>query len=66
MWADWENAPERHFYVDKVARTTAGQYMFPKRWIIVNDKVCAEGHPVYFSKRVSCTRLCLIRTLNNC
>lgn len=55
MWADWENSPDRHFYVGEVARTKAGKYLLPRRWVIVNGEVCAEGHPVYFSKRVSCT-----------
>ena len=62
MWADWENTPERHFYVDEVACTTAGQYMLPKRWITVDNKVCAEGHPVHFSKRVSSRQLFSIHT----
>jgi len=53
MWADWENSPDRHFYVDEVARTEAGEYILPKRWIIVDKKECVEGHPVYFSERVS-------------
>lgn len=64
VWADWENAPDRHFYVDEVARTTAGRYVLPKRWIIVDKKECAEAHPVYFSERVSYTALRLIFTLN--
>jgi len=55
MWADWENAPDRHFYVDEVACTKAGKYILPKRWVVVNKEECAEGHPVYFSKRVSYT-----------
>ena len=66
MWADWENAPERHFYVDEVACTKTGQYIFPKWWITVDQKECAEGHPVYFSERVSCTKTHLIFTLNTC
>ena len=53
MWADWENTPDRHFYIEEVACTKTGQYILPKRWIIINKKVCAEGHPVYLSKHVS-------------
>ncbi|KAF9786365.1 hypothetical protein BJ322DRAFT_1099898 [Thelephora terrestris] len=60
MWADWEKFPERHFYVDEVARTKAGQYVLPKRWIIFNKEVCAEGHPVHFSERVGLLRFHLI------
>lgn len=52
MWADWEGAPNRHFYVEEVACTTSGQYIFPRRWVVVDDQECAEGHPVHFSKRV--------------
>ena len=56
MWADWNNSPGRHFYVNEPARTKAGQYMLPKRWIVVDKEECAEGHPVYFSERVSCSK----------
>lgn len=64
MWADWETSPDRHFYVDEVACTKAGKYILPKRWIVVNKKECAEGHPIYFSERVSLTRFSLIHILN--
>ena len=57
MWADWENSPDRHFYVNEVAHTTAGRYVLPKRWVVVDGKECAEGHPVYFSERVSRPKL---------
>ena len=56
MWANWDSAPERHFYVDEVARTKTGKYILPKRWIIINETECVEGHPIYFSERVSCTK----------
>ena len=56
MWANWDSAPEHHFYVDEVARTKTGKYILPKRWIIINETECVEGHPVYFSERVSCTK----------
>lgn len=56
MWADWDNSPDRHFYVDEVASTKAGKYILPRRWIVADKVECAEGHPVYFSERVSYTR----------
>ncbi|KAF9780518.1 hypothetical protein BJ322DRAFT_1011992 [Thelephora terrestris] len=60
MWADWEASPEQHFYVNEVACTRAGKYILPKRWIVVDKKEYTEGNPVYFSERVSCTRVSLI------
>lgn len=56
MWADWENAPDRHFYVDEVACTKMGKYILPKRWIVVDKKEYTEGHSVSFSKSVSYTK----------
>lgn len=56
MWADWGTAPDRHFYVDEIARTEEGSFIVPKQWIIVDKVECAEGHPVYFSKTVSRTK----------
>jgi len=56
MWANWETAPDRHFYVEEVACTITGQYILPKRWIVIDKKEYAEGHPVYFSQRVSFTK----------
>jgi hypothetical protein len=53
MWADWDNSPDRHFYVNEVACTKAGKYIFPKRWVIFNKQECVEAHPVRFSERVS-------------
>lgn len=66
MWADWETSPDRHFYVDEVACTKEGKYILPKRWIVIDGKDCAEGHPVYFTERVSPTEFSLIYILNLC
>lgn len=64
MWADWKNAPDRHFYVEEVACTETGQYILPKRWIVANNQEFAESHPVYFSQRVSRTECPCNHTLN--
>lgn len=56
MWADWDKSPDRHFYVNEVARIRSGKpgkYFLPKRWVVVDGKECAEGYRVRFSKRVS-------------
>lgn len=33
MWADFDNSPDRHFYIKEVARLKNGQYVVPMRWI---------------------------------
>lgn len=64
MWADWENSPDRHFYVEEPACTKAGCYVLPKRWVVVNSKEYAEGHPIYFSKRVCFSKPQRVRSNN--
>ena len=43
MWADWQCSPDRHFYVNEVARTRDGRYLVPKRWIIYNGEEYADA-----------------------
>jgi hypothetical protein len=33
MWADWKEAPDRHFYVKELAQLKDGRYVVPMRWI---------------------------------
>lgn len=34
MWANWENSPEKHFYVCEVAQLTDGRFVLPLRFVI--------------------------------
>ncbi|KAF5352908.1 hypothetical protein D9758_007948 [Tetrapyrgos nigripes] len=44
MWADWQSAVNchRHFYVNEVAQTVSGSYVFIKRWVTVKKNVHVE------------------------
>lgn len=43
MWADWEHSPDRHFYINEIARTREGRYLVPRRWVIFNGKEHADA-----------------------
>ncbi|KAH9920179.1 uncharacterized protein B0H18DRAFT_881265 [Fomitopsis serialis] len=44
MWADWERAPYRHFYIREVAKLQDGRYVLVLRWIVERERVCADVH----------------------
>ncbi|KZS91021.1 hypothetical protein SISNIDRAFT_414520 [Sistotremastrum niveocremeum HHB9708] len=46
MWADWEEAPYRHFYVNELALRRDGTFVIPLRWLVVENVVHAECYPV--------------------
>ncbi|KAJ6600531.1 hypothetical protein DFH09DRAFT_1257967 [Mycena vulgaris] len=48
MWANWDTAAHRHFYVNELARQRDGTYVVPVRWVTVNDVVHADVHEVEF------------------
>lgn len=37
MWADFEHAPDTHFYIKEVARLRNGLYVIPMKWVCVID-----------------------------
>lgn len=45
MWADWEDNPWRHYYINELAQTLDGGYVMLQRWIVVNKQLEVE---VYF------------------
>jgi len=53
MWADWQHSPDRHFYVNEVARTRDGGYLVPRRWVIHNGEEYAEAQLVSIDGLVS-------------
>lgn len=52
MWADWQCSPDRHFYVNEVARTRDGRYLVPRRWIIFNGEEYAHAQLASVDDRV--------------
>ncbi|KAI0697348.1 hypothetical protein BC835DRAFT_1405669 [Cytidiella melzeri] len=45
MWADWENAPHRHYFIKELARVDDRNFVMPVKWITVNGEVHAEAYP---------------------
>lgn len=52
MWADWRHSPDRHFYVNEVARTRDGIYLVPRRWIIYDGEEYADAQLAYCDTQV--------------
>ncbi|KAI0048710.1 hypothetical protein FA95DRAFT_1678178 [Auriscalpium vulgare] len=46
MWADWEHAPHRHYYVDELARLQSGQFVIPIRWFCKDGQDHADVYDV--------------------
>ena len=52
MWADWQRSPDRHFYVNEVARTRDGRYLVPRRWVVYNNEEHADADTVSVDDQV--------------
>ncbi|KAI0074824.1 hypothetical protein K474DRAFT_1600932 [Panus rudis PR-1116 ss-1] len=55
MWADFEHAPKRHFYIGEIAQLSDGNLVVPMKWVCVLDSdgretECADVLPVKHDK----------------
>ncbi|KAJ7035397.1 hypothetical protein C8F04DRAFT_1210324 [Mycena alexandri] len=46
MWADWEGASHRHFYVKELAQCGDGKYCVPLKWFVFNKKIHCNAYLV--------------------
>ncbi|KAJ6583373.1 hypothetical protein DFH09DRAFT_1308895 [Mycena vulgaris] len=46
MWANWNGASHRHFYVKELAQCRDGSYFIPLKWIVYKHEVHADGYSV--------------------
>ncbi|KAJ6538220.1 hypothetical protein DFH09DRAFT_930637 [Mycena vulgaris] len=46
MWANWEGASHRHFYVKEIAQCVDGTYVVPLKWIVYQKQVHADSYLV--------------------
>lgn len=52
MWADWQQSPHRHFYINEIARMRDERYLVPRRWVIYNGEEHADAHLVSVNNQV--------------
>ncbi|KAH9942016.1 hypothetical protein B0H21DRAFT_811258 [Amylocystis lapponica] len=48
MWADWENAPFRHFYIKELAELRDGHFVIPLRWFLKDKVIWFDAFTVAF------------------
>ena len=46
MWADWEDHPWRHYYINEPAQTLDGSYVILHQWIVVNKQMKVRVYSV--------------------
>jgi hypothetical protein len=46
MWANWEGASHRHFYVKELAQCQNGKYFVPLKWIVFQKQVHCDAYLV--------------------
>ncbi|KAF5372390.1 hypothetical protein D9615_009298 [Tricholomella constricta] len=46
MWADWSNAPHRHFYIKELAQCANGDFVIPLKWIVFEKTDHFDGYRV--------------------
>jgi hypothetical protein len=62
MWANWEGASHRHFYVKEIAQCADGTYVVPLKWIIYQKQVHADSYLVTREpvRSVDCSTLVIL------
>ncbi|KAJ7022964.1 hypothetical protein C8F04DRAFT_1307008 [Mycena alexandri] len=46
MWANWEGASHRHFYVKELAQCNNGKFCVPLKWIVWGEQVHCDAYLV--------------------
>ncbi|KAJ7857220.1 hypothetical protein B0H13DRAFT_2237721 [Mycena leptocephala] len=46
MWANWDGASHRHFYIKELAQSKDGKYYVPLKWIIYKKQVHCDAYLV--------------------
>ncbi|OBZ67227.1 hypothetical protein A0H81_13040 [Grifola frondosa] len=54
MWADFKNAPHRHFYIKELAQLSDGHFVIPLRWVTINNIDYCEAYNVSKEFESSC------------
>ncbi|KAH9947059.1 hypothetical protein B0H21DRAFT_856845 [Amylocystis lapponica] len=50
MWADWVNAPHKHFYIKELAELRDGRLIIPLKWLVERDVgESFDGHLVAYN-----------------
>lgn len=64
MWADWQNADHRHFYIKELAQLIDNSFVIPMRWIRYNGSDHAQIYEVTHVDAVSNRVVWLSMTFN--
>ncbi|KAJ6545514.1 hypothetical protein B0H19DRAFT_1212296 [Mycena capillaripes] len=58
MWANWDGASHRHFYIKELAQSKDGKYYIPLKWITYKKQVHCDAYLV--SKETVCKFLWIL------
>ncbi|KAJ7135241.1 hypothetical protein C8R43DRAFT_1089512 [Mycena crocata] len=54
MWADWEKAGNKHFYIKELAQLKNGNFVIPMQWVIYDKEEFAEVYSVIHYPQSNC------------
>jgi hypothetical protein len=46
MWANWDGASHRHFYIKELSQCKDGKYFVPLKWIVYKKQVHCDAYLV--------------------